>query len=464
MRKCLEKNSNSTHGPPDISPGIPTLPVQDLELAFPYMHSAETQNQLCGLSFLRLSSNTGFTCSTYSNHSQHISTDKRSFRYAAIMAHNLGLGTLTSLPRELRDQVWHFSLIERRFAFIQASHHILAEASPIRDRVIYNDTVLKFGVCPTYRHNSWLNVETQFKSEWVLQSMDHAMRSGLHKLHYEKLRRIEINIEAPDWKDPGQITNLYKKRVDVASLLGNSRGGLPDIEINLLDSPLATWSPDGSPSSIYYHLREHYAYGPARDAEYGSDGDFHFDDTEIVIHAFCRLRNAKSANLHRSWIKSHDHTEDNELIALTLSEPFNVDLDPDDRDDQRQLDEIFIGLDLALDLLPGDTANMLRLDRFSSWYVDKSRSEPHYENELERIIKSLSSHRVKERKIFSLYERYSGMIVFNPNLDNEDQETWHLGVGFRWGDGIPPFNSDEYCRTFDGGVQQSQCAKIFEKL
>lgn len=372
------------------------------------------------------------------------------------MAHNLGLGTLTSLPRELRDQVWQFLSIERRFAFMQASHQILAEASPIRDRVIYNDTVLKFSVCPTYRHNSWLNVETQFKSEWVLQNMDHAMRSGLHKLHYEKLRRIEINIEAPDWvEDPGQIVNLYTKCVDLASLLGNARKGLPDIEINLLDSPLATWRFDGpSFSIIEYRLREHYAYRPARDAEYGSDDDFHFDNIEIVIHAFCRLRNAKSANLHRPWIKSHDHTKDDELIALTLPEAFNVDLDSDDRDDQRKLDEIFIGLDLALDLLPGNTANMLRLDRFSSWYVDKVRCESHYEKELERIIKSLSSRRVKERKIFSLYERYSGMIVLNPNPDDEDQEAWPFGLGFRCGDGIPPFDSDEYCRTFDRMFQK----------
>lgn len=383
------------------------------------------------------------------------------------MARNQGLGTLASLPRELRDQVWQLLSMERRFAFIRASQQVLAEASPIKDRIIYNGTVLKFNVCPTYRRNSWVDVETQFKPKWVLQNVDDAMRFGLHKLHYERLRRIEINIKAPDGKDPGQIINLYQKCVDLASLLGNARAGLPDLEINLLNSSLARWTLGGHPSSsVYYHLREHYAYGPFKYAIYGSEGSFYFDDTEIVVHAFCRLRNAKSASLHKPWTKPYDHTEDDELIALTVPDPFNVDLDQDDRDDQRQLDEIFIGLDLALDILPGDTANMLRLDRFSSWYDDKSRSESHYEKELERIIRGLSSHRVKERKIFSLYERYAGMIVFRPNHDDQSQERWHFENGFRWGNGIPPFDSDEYLRAFDrtfDKVRVQRCLDIFHK-
>lgn len=180
-----------------------------------------------------------------------------------MMAYILGLGTLTSLPRELRDQVWEYSLMGRRFAFIRASHQIFAEASPIMDRIIYNNAVLKFCVCPTYQYKSWLSVENQFNREWPLQNLDHAIRSGLHKLHYEKLGKIEINIEAPDWKDPGQIICLYKKCVDLASLLENAKTGLPDIEINLLDSPLATWVDDSRPeSSIAYPLSNHYAYEP----------------------------------------------------------------------------------------------------------------------------------------------------------------------------------------------------------
>lgn len=210
-------------------------------------------------------------------------------------------------------------------------------------------------------------------------------------------------------------------------------------------------------------------------------GHFTFDDDEIVIHAFYRLRKARSANVHRPAVTSRDHAHDNELIALILSKPFNIDLYPCDLDDQRIMDEMFVELDLALDLLPGDIADRLRLDRFSSWYIDKSGRESKYEKELERIIKSWPSHRVKERRIFSLYERYSGMVIFNPNLlqqkyaepqttqhisvpidaeamdkvadlgmtnDDWDQEAWHIGK-FAWDDGIPPFNSEEYRRTFD---------------
>jgi hypothetical protein len=48
-------------------------------------------------------------------------------------------------------------------------------------------------------------------------------------------------------------------------------------------------------------------------------------------------------------------------------------------------------LDIELDLLPGITANMMHLERFSSWYTDGLGSGSKYERGPERILKTRST-------------------------------------------------------------------------
>ena len=374
--------------------------------------------------------------------------------------------------------------MEHCLAFEQASHQIHAEASPIMDRTLYEDVVLRFCICPKYQSRSWLTIESQFKKKWTLQSLDHAMKSGLHKIHYEKLRKIVINIDAPDddWQDLGQIVCLYKKCADLASLLEHATKGLPDIDINLLESPPAKWGDSlNLRSQIDDESGLHYVHKFDDREEYGgSKGDF-WDDAELVLHTFCRLRNARSANVYVPATTSGDYPYNEDLIALRIPEPFNTDLHSDDFDDQRVLDGLFIGLDHILDVLPGDTANMLRLDRFASWYSDESETESKYEKELERIYKTWTNHRVKERRLFSLYERYSGMVIYKFLLPEyaefselvhilntthvrtfEDadrgQDVDHIRDEKCY-DGIPPFDSVQYRREFDDGFKHVNVRK-----
>lgn len=123
---------------------------------------------------------------------------------------------------------------------------------------VYDNAVLRFSICPTYRYKSWLDFEHQFNQQQPLQNLEHALELGLHDIPYERLKKIEINIEAPNWKDPGQLICLYKKCVDLASLLENAKNGLPDIEFNLLDVSLAKWNDGLSMDSIHRHLNHHY--------------------------------------------------------------------------------------------------------------------------------------------------------------------------------------------------------------
>ena len=431
-------------------------------------------------------------------------------------AYNLGLGTLSVLPRELRDQVWEFLSMAHHLAFVQASRQIHAEASPILDRTLYQDVVLKFCICPTYQYKSWLTVERQYKRKLTLQSLDHAIKSSLHRIPYEKLRKIEINIDGPrdNWIDPGQIICLYKKCVDLASLLEHATKGLPAVEINLLEPPGAKWSDtlglqrcfddhlgarpntgnkfdkhehdyenfwdDGKWSDILGlrgcfddHLGTQDVYGPNIGDKFDEE-DFEnlSDDAELVLLAFCRLRNARSANAYGPASRGRYHPYNDQVIGLRIPEPFGIDLDPDDLDDQRILDRLFVKLDLTLDLLPGVTANMLRLDRFSYWYTDKSGGESQYEKELERIIKSWENHSLKKGIVVRLYERYLAMVAFNANrkarlfapMDKAnhkwDPDAWH-SRRYRWCNGIPPFDSQEYDEFFKIAFSR---AKVLQHL
>ena len=179
------------------------------------------------------------------------------------MKHDPSLGSFTALPRELRDQIWESLSVQRRFAIFQTSRQIYTEAT----HAFYNIQTLHFRISPEYQYKSWLTLESNFDAEWpprlrVLESLDHALQQRLHQLPFEKLKKIKINIAAPDTADPGQLICLYKKCVDLAALLENAKHGLPDMEINLLDSAFAKWSSGNNrqPTSISIDPERHFPY------------------------------------------------------------------------------------------------------------------------------------------------------------------------------------------------------------
>ncbi|KAL8762891.1 MAG: hypothetical protein Q9184_001187 [Pyrenodesmia sp. 2 TL-2023] len=246
--------------------------------------------------------------------------------------------------------------------------------------------VLRFHISPTYQHKSWCTVESSIVDEdstvkskrlakWLLQDLDDAMKRGFHKLPYRTMRKLQIDIGAPDRRDPGQVVSLYQKCVDLATMLENARSGLLNIEINLLDSGQAKWTWNGQPqSSINQH---------------------HTGDYELVLSAFSRLRDVESAKFRVPvQLDPDNHLIENMEAVLMLEGPFGANLAPDgdgewdDRDIQTDRDLMFMNLDLELDFLHGQTANLMRLDRFSSWYTDKLGGNSKYEREYERIIKT----------------------------------------------------------------------------
>ncbi|KAL8816956.1 MAG: hypothetical protein Q9223_004119 [Gallowayella weberi] len=350
-----------------------------------------------------------------------------------------GLGNFALLPRELRDQIRGYLSTNRHLKIFQTSRQIYTEAS----RSFYNNHMISFHIEPHYQRKSWLTVQSNLGAEWPLQSLDHAIEQGFSMLPYEKLKRLEINIDAPDTTDPGQLVCLNLKCRDLVALLEHAKDGLPNLAIKFLDSASAKWSERDSPQqSISIDPKRHYPPlrrhpdlpTEARDRfdefyeqnqqDWTLDPDSEetpnkFQDSEIIIQTFLRLRNARSAKIIEP-LQCGDFWDPRFAHVLQRKEPLGTNQDPkdplNDASIQEDIDDMYLQIDLNLDLLPGPTANMMRLRRFSLWYKDKFRGESRYENEYERIIltRGGTEFDLRTRRIWSLFRRYASMRALNP--------------------------------------------------
>ncbi|KAL8992347.1 MAG: hypothetical protein Q9169_007166, partial [Polycauliona sp. 2 TL-2023] len=369
------------------------------------------------------------------------------------------LGVFALLPRVIRNRIWNHCSEQHLVQVFQASHQIYTEAS----QTFYKDQVFKIHVSPKYQRNSWIVIESNRGTAWPLQSLSHAICSGWKSVPFEKLNRIRIDIEASDSTDPGQFICLRHKCSDLAVLLESAKQGLPDLEINLVDSASAKWNPDGimrrtvsiDPKRHYPPLRRTFPsktssedssddeYDPAcdrpvwqrcspngkrRDKTWTLDPDDNElepsiaeDDGFSIMHTFFRLRNARSASMTApcergiyplvKWSKYLEGKKPFETLSGTDYQS------QEDLGTQQDMDEFYMQLDLDLDLLPGPTANMMRLERFSTWYTDKFQGKSNYEEEYRRIIMGLENTDVDLgiRRVWSLFRRFACMRALNPN-------------------------------------------------
>ena len=139
-----------------------------------------------------------------------------------------GLGRLFRLPPEIRAQIWECLTLDVlsgdkisrpasvaskdknsrpfRLGLLRASREIYEEAWPI----IYRDIKLTFEISPQYDHQSWFVIHTNSGLRKTTKNITHALSMSLEELPYSKLKEIAINIEAPDYRDPGQFVSLKK--------------------------------------------------------------------------------------------------------------------------------------------------------------------------------------------------------------------------------------------------------------
>ena len=181
------------------------------------------------------------------------------------------------------------------------------------------------------------------------------------------------------------------------------------------------WTVDGKPQkSVAIDREKSY---PSEDSvidRSNAQTVLFFADHEIALIVFGRLRNVQTAKVYLP----EDMIRDDEYMAfyieecLMTSEPFGTVWDPDEPWDDAKFQDIlhklYMDLDVKLDLLPGITANRMRLERFSSWYANGLGSESKYERELERILKTSSTSILNLNQAERIQERYAAMQAFNP--------------------------------------------------
>jgi hypothetical protein len=183
--------------------------------------------------------------------------------------------------------------------------------------------------------------------------------------------------------------------------------GLPQIEIHLVEDPslgrgISKWSYGGV-------LRKSIRNIPVdiNKNKYGYD-------YEGILIPFRQLRKVPKATIFVP--DDFDRKRGGFMIQncewiMECEEPYGTILaaGPYCSDDvtQRYLDSTYVSFEDSLDLLPGRTAGMLRLHRFSTWYDSNGKST--YLEELERISSNVKI------KLHMLKERYLLMLVFYPS-------------------------------------------------
>ncbi|MCJ1486445.1 hypothetical protein MMC06_006622 [Schaereria dolodes] len=172
----------------------------------------------------------------------------------------------------------------------------------------------------------------------------------------------------------------------------NFNRGFRHLEIHLKDSTSAKWSIDGKPQGSVASNQEKSK--PPRDDVIDRPND----EAGIVDpDSSPKCSNGQgTVYLPDDAGCEADRFGRNIKIALIREKFFGAYFNADDPWDDKSVREdqgdIFMDLDLELDVLPGTTANMMRLERFSPWCNDGLGSESKYERKLERILKTQSTN------------------------------------------------------------------------
>lgn len=190
-------------------------------------------------------------------------------------------------------------------------------------------------------------------------------------------------------------------------------------------------------------------------------------DYEFIFPLFLQIRNAKRAKMYSTEIfeGKRENLRMDEMFmkaqgTMRRTTPYESRAEPDQYYGKRigeYLDLVFMMVERILDILPSKTANMLRLDRFSSWYTDKLHGNSPYENVLKRLLlDDVEGHDT----LNTMNDRYRIMRAHNPlslayrsafpetfdstkhpDIDARgwSRDTWHCVYTH----GIPPLNSKE---------------------
>ncbi|PVH89201.1 hypothetical protein DL98DRAFT_579902 [Cadophora sp. DSE1049] len=274
-------------------------------------------------------------------------------------SHNLGL--FAAIPAEIRAQIWaHLrpsttSSTLRNQSPGQDALGVLRAGRQLSQEILfhlYEKETLDIYVEPVW--SEWLKIENTHGASWSIANTRDRLYDVFSKLPYRKLRLLRISISAPEAGKEAQLISLSSHVRKLVRLLEQTNG-LPGLEIHLLDSAIGKWAqPDGTPQDTI---------------TYEKDGGAVPSDYMTVLLPFFRLRNVPQVRiLFPDDLSSEGDTFKTAEKVLERTTPFgsvtgNQDY-WDDNNIQEMLDGKFKDLEYALDHLPGQDANMMRLERF----------------------------------------------------------------------------------------------------
>ncbi|KAL1961880.1 hypothetical protein VTN77DRAFT_960 [Rasamsonia byssochlamydoides] len=306
---------------------------------------------------------------------------------------NPSLGAFAALPPEIRLLIWDYfypsghdtpSARKRNktdLSILRASRQLYEEIST---HLFAHLDYVEFEVSPVYRRGWWIDFyDSWHRSRWTFHDGDDAKARGFLGLPYAEMKiEIHILLLAPDPKDPGQLTCLWQKVNELIRFL-QEMDSIGCLTIRLEDTETTAWldRDKGKPTVSIHEPHDRRLWV---DKPYYPNTDF-----EVVLLPFHCLDNIKEIEIYASdefeempagsFLTFHDS-----LVSIAAQIWRKSDYYPrysstttdEDRDaNQRDVDEFRCRyvtrlLDWKLNRLGGNTADMLRLERFSRWFAE----------------------------------------------------------------------------------------------
>ena len=193
----------------------------------------------------------------------------------------------------------------------------------------------------------------------ILTGLKEAISKRFWGLPYDKMSEIKICIKPPKAAgDPGQMISLWKSINDVLELL-SSIDGIRRLTVHLHER----WSVGGVLNrSIQEEVISNGRLTPGYEA-----------DINLVLLPLRRIRNVQKSCI---WFQKRYMSADGRRQFLdgftdkpeVIRQGFLKERTPEDLETLgKVIDKVHCELE---NVLPGGTANMLRLERFLSWYTD----------------------------------------------------------------------------------------------
>lgn len=407
-----------------------------------------------------------------------------------------GLGNLILLPAEIRSKIYDECLQQRHFGLLYSSKEIYSEFIPL----LREKFVLTFHIDPSESEMSSSRCTTDSRVHIVNkynQSWGHARNEIntasphrdeiLDDMPIDEFGKIRILIDAPNPRDPGQIVRVWYQCTRLMSALlpqwkyvievpetqadliiprGRKSSELPPIEIVLTRSGAKTWSSGGN---LNHSVPCYDGWNPVTQSVWILPEGQH-SDLEVVLMPFCRIRNAASVtvqlppdcpnnryvNAIRAFLS--DETKGSDPFGTLVhnggqcafgspcflwgswdSQGEGLDGFEDDETVLGREHAMSAWLDYLLDDMDGDTARLLRRERFENWC-----SEHEYQHGMILAGASVNDRdfgspygfinpALLDRLCTSFYDRYVG------GMNLKQHEVWRLlrEDAFAWKDSFP---------------------------